>query len=48
MADGRHFEKKQLNRHISATVWPILTKFGEMTQLGPMQRPTVKISNVRY
>jgi len=28
MADGRHFEKNPLNRHISATVRPILMKFG--------------------
>jgi len=32
MADGRHFEKP-LNRHISATVWLILIKFG--TVLAP-------------
>ena len=28
MADGRCVENKPLNRHISATVWPILIKFG--------------------
>ena len=38
MADGRRFEKKNLlNRHISATVWPILMKFGTMTQIAPVQ-----------
>ena len=36
MADSRHFEK-QLNRHISASVWPILMKFGMMTQIGPLR-----------
>jgi len=36
MADGRHFEKP-LNCHISATVWPILMKFGTVTQIGPLQ-----------
>ena len=29
------FWKKPLNRYISATVWPILTKFGTMTHIGP-------------
>jgi len=38
MADGRHFEKKLLNSHISATVWPILMKFGTVTNIGPLQR----------
>jgi len=38
MADGRHFEKKSLNRHISATVWPILMKFGMVTHIGSWQR----------
>ena len=28
MADGCHFEKNPLNRHISATIRPILIKFG--------------------
>jgi len=37
MADGRPFEKKPLNRHISATVGPILMKFGTVTQIGPLQ-----------
>ena len=37
MADGRHFEKKLLNRHISATAGPILMKFGMVTQIGPLQ-----------
>ena len=37
MADGRHFEKSPLNRHVSATVWPILMKFGTMAQIGPLQ-----------
>ena len=36
MADGRHY-KKPLNRHISATVWPILMIFGTETQIGPLQ-----------
>ena len=26
---------KPLNRHISATIWPILMKFGMVTQIGP-------------
>ena len=30
--------KKPLNRYISATVWPILMKFGTMTHIGPLQR----------
>jgi len=34
MADGCHFEKKPLNRHISATVQPILIKFGTMMHVG--------------
>ena len=37
MADGRHFEKKPLNRHISATVGPIFIKFGTVTQGCPLQ-----------
>jgi len=37
MADGRHFEKKPINRHISATVRPILMKFGTVTHIGPWQ-----------
>jgi len=37
MADSRHFEKKPLNRHISATVGPILMKFGTVTQICPLQ-----------
>jgi len=37
MADGRPFEKKPLNRHISATVGLILMKFGTVTQIGPLQ-----------
>jgi len=36
MADGRHFEKP-LNHHISATVGPILMKFGTVTQGCPLQ-----------
>ena len=31
MADGRHLEKSKI-RHISATDWPILMKFGRLTQ----------------
>jgi len=38
MADGGHFEKKLLNRHISVTVRPILMKFGKMTLIGPWQQ----------
>ena len=30
--------KKKLNRHISATVWPILMKFGTVTHIGLLQR----------
>jgi len=37
MADGRHFEKKPLNRRISVTVSPILMKFGMLAQIGPTQ-----------
>jgi len=37
MADGRHFEKK-LNRRISASVRPILMKFGTVTHIGTWQR----------
>jgi len=35
MADGRHLEKSK-NRHISATVWAIATRFGKVTQCGPL------------
>jgi len=38
MADGRHFEKNPLNRHISATVRPIVMKSGMKTHIGPRQR----------
>jgi len=34
MADGRHLEKLK-NRHISSSIWPILTKFGVAMHLGP-------------
>ena len=37
MADGRHLEKSKI-RHISATDWPILMKFGRLTQIGPTKR----------
>jgi len=37
MADGRHYEKKSLNIHISATVRLILMKFGMVTNIGPLQ-----------
>jgi len=30
--------KKTLNRHISASVWPIVMKFGTMTYMGSLQR----------
>jgi len=43
MADGRHFEKKTLNRDVFATVWPILTKFGTMTHTDPIQ-PTAHLN----
>jgi len=36
MADGRHCQKP-LNRHISATFWPILMKFGMVMQISPLQ-----------
>ena len=36
---------KPLNRHISATVWPILIKFGTMTHIGPYSGSTVTILN---
>jgi len=32
MADGRHFEKKTLNRNNSATFHRIATKFSTMTK----------------
>jgi len=34
--DGCHFGKT-LNRDISATVWPISMKFGNVTRIGPLQ-----------
>ena len=34
--------EKSKNRHISAAVWPIFTKFGRMMQFDPLDRPTVK------
>ena len=34
--------EKSKNRHISAVVQPILTKFGKMMQFDPPYRPTVK------
>ena len=37
MADGRHLEKSKM-RHISAVDWPILMKFGRLTQIGPTKR----------
>jgi len=37
MANGRHFEKKPLNRHSSVTVWSILMKFGTLAHIGPIQ-----------
>ena len=33
------------NRDISATVWPIFTKFGTLVQNGPLTAPTIKKSN---
>jgi len=38
MADGRNLEKSK-NRHISAAVSAILTKFGMQTQFDPLERP---------
>ena len=38
-------KKKTLNRYISAIVWPILMKFGKMTQIGPYRGCTVKFLN---
>jgi len=35
MADGRQFENP-LNRHISATDWPILMKLATVMQIGPL------------
>ena len=37
MAYGRHLEKSKI-RHISATDWPILIKFGMLTQIGSLKR----------
>jgi len=45
MADGRHFEKKPLNRHISATISRLLMKFGTVTQICPLLGQTIKILN---
>jgi len=42
---GRPPLKKLLNRHISATVGPILTKFGMVTHIGHGSGSTVKILN---
>ena len=42
MADGRQFEKP-LNRHISATAWPILMKFATVMQIGLYRGRTVEI-----
>jgi len=44
MADGRHLEKSK-NRHISATVWPIVTKFGMMTHGDHLDRSDRQISD---
>jgi len=44
LADGCHFEKS-LNRHNSATVGRIGTKFGTMMHLDPLRLSIVKISN---
>jgi len=38
MAAGRHFEKKE-NRHISAAVSNIFTKFGVLVAMDCPQRP---------
>ena len=47
---GRHLDKSK-NRHISAAVWAIATKFGAMTQFDTLDRsiaPRVwKTNNVR-
>ena len=32
-------QKKTLNRHISATILPILMKFGKVTHIGPADLP---------
>ena len=37
-----------LNRHISASVWPILMKFGTMTHIGPLQRKDGRHFKNRY
>jgi len=42
---GRPPLKKPLNRHISATVGPILTKFGKVMQIGSIQRTDREILN---
>jgi len=39
------FWKKQLNRHISATIWPIFTKFGMVMHIGHGSGSTVEILN---
>jgi len=41
MAVGRHLEKSK-NRHISAAVWAISTKFGKQTTFDPLERPNRK------
>jgi len=41
----RHHLKNPLNRHISATVGPILMTFGMVMQIGPFRRQTDKMLN---
>jgi len=37
MADGRHFETNEIeNRHMSPTVRPITTKFGNVAHIAPL------------
>ena len=41
MADSRHLEKSKI-RHISATDWSILMKFGRLAQIGSTKRTSLQ------
>ena len=45
MADGRHLAKSKM-RHILATDWPILMKFGRLTQIENIQNCNFNKSNM--
>jgi len=46
MADGRHFGNRK-NRHVSATVWPILMKFGTVSHIGPLQGKNLEVLKIQ-